>query len=147
MRRPQRATAGRDRGAVTIWLVIFAAALVALAGMVSDAGTALAARTRAYRTAAQAARAGADAMDVASLRTATPGQPITINPAAAIAAAQGSLRAAGVTGQVAVTGAQVTVTTTITSHNLFLGAVGLGSLTVTGRATATNIQGITSEER
>ena len=90
---------GTDRGSVTAYLLVTMVALFALAGLVLDGGAALAAHGRAADIAQQAARAGADALDETSLRSATPAG-FTANPAAARSAADRVLTAAGVTGDV-----------------------------------------------
>lgn len=125
-----------DRGSVSAWLLGTVVALLVLAGLVLDGGSALAARGRAADTAAQAARAGADALDQASLRSSTPAG-FTANPAAARAAADRVLTAAGVTGRVEVTGSTVTVTARAAAPAVILTIVGIGE--VGGQATATAI--------
>ena len=113
---------------------ILAVGLLAMAGLVLDGGAALAARGRAADVAQQAARAGADALAPSSLRRSDPNQ-LTVNPAAAITAADQVLAAGDVTGQVAVAGDTVTVTAQVSRRTAMLSAVGIN--TVTGRATAT----------
>ena len=78
-RRPEE----DDRGSITAYLLITTVAIFALAGLVLDGGAALAAHGRAADVAQQAARAGADALDETSLRSATPAG-LTANPAAAL---------------------------------------------------------------
>ena len=84
-----------DRGSITAYLLITTVAIFALAGLVLDGGAALAAHGRAADVAQQAARAGADALDETSLRSATPAG-LTANPAAArTAAGRGTRRGRG----------------------------------------------------
>jgi Flp pilus assembly protein TadG len=58
-----------DGGAATVLLLLLTPALFALAGLVLDGGTHLAARQRAADLAEQAARAGADQLDTSGLRS------------------------------------------------------------------------------
>ena len=95
-----------DGGAVTVFVVVLAAALLVMAGLVIDGGYALAAREEATNTAEQAARAGADALAPESVRAG--GAP-SVDPAAAAAAATRYLAAVEHTGTVAVAGDTVTV--------------------------------------
>lgn len=123
-----------DRGSLAGYLVIMTVALFALAGLVLDGGAALTAHGQAADVAQQAARAGADALDVASLRSRTPAG-LTANPAAARAAAQAVLTAAGVQGEVTVSGSQVTVSAQASRPAAILSIVGIDE--VGGKATAT----------
>ena len=129
-----------DRGSITAYLLITTVALFALAGLVLDGGAALAAHGRAADTAQQAARAGADALDETSLRSPTPGA-LTANPAAAEAAAGRVLAAAGVSGEVTVTGGSVTVTARASKPAAILTIVGIGEVGGTASATAIALHG------
>ena len=134
---PDRDVDGQaDRGSIAAYLVVIAVALFALAGLVLDGGAALTAHGRAADVAAQAARAGADALDGTSLRSPTPAG-LTANPAAARAAAQAVLSAADVQGEVTVTGSQVTVWAHAAKPTAILAIVGIDE--VGGNATATAI--------
>jgi Flp pilus assembly protein TadG len=132
-----------DRGSIAAYLVIIAVALFALAGLVLDGGAALAAHGRAADAAQQAARAGADALDESSLRTATPAG-LTANPAAARAAAAGVLAAADVTGDITVAGGAVTVTARATGPAAILSIVGIDRVGGTATATAVPLHGTTT---
>lgn len=132
-----------DRGSVTAYLLITMVAIFALAGLVLDGGAALAAHGRAADVAQQAARAGADALDVTSLRSPTPAG-LTANPAAARTAAGQVLAAAGVTGDVAVNGRSVTVTARVTKPAAILSIVGIGEVGGTATATAVPLHGTTT---
>ena len=61
--------ATRERGSLTLFFVIFAVAAFALLSLVVDGGTAINAKERAANIAGQAARAAADQVDVAALRS------------------------------------------------------------------------------
>jgi Flp pilus assembly protein TadG len=134
---------GDDRGSVTAYLLITTVAIFALAGLLLDGGAALAAHGRAADVAQQAARAGADALDETSLRSATPAG-LTANPAAARTAADRVLAAAGVTGETAVNGSSVTVTARVTQRTAILSIVGISEVGGTGTATAVPLHGTTT---
>lgn len=61
--------AGGDAGVVTVLLLLLTPALFALGGLVLDGGTHLAARQHAAGLAEQAARAGADQLEITALRS------------------------------------------------------------------------------
>ncbi len=99
-----------DRGSVTAFVAIVAVALVMVAGMAYDGGQVIAAQGRAHRYAAKAARAGAQEIDITTLRSS--GRR-TLDPARAEASAQAYLAATGTTGTISVEDASVTVTVAI----------------------------------
>lgn len=132
-----------DGGSATLFVVMLAAALMAMAGLVIDGGYALAARQEAGATAEQAARAGADAIATDTLRA---GGPIQIDPAAAVAAAQEYLATTGHTGTAAVVDNAVTVTVRITRPTAVLSAIGIDTVSSTATATAEGITGIDRAE-
>ena len=72
-----------EAGMVTAFVVILTLALLAMAGLVTDGGLALAAKVRAIDDAQAAARAGAQAIDIPLYRQT--GQ-ITLDTSQAIAA-------------------------------------------------------------
>ncbi|MCU4185163.1 hypothetical protein K6U06_12385 [Acidiferrimicrobium sp. IK] len=127
-----------EAGMVTAFVVIFTLAILAMAGLVTDGGLALAAKVRAVDDAQAAARAGAQAIDIPLYRQT--GQ-ITLDTSQAIADAQSFLAAAGEHGTVTVTGETVTVTVTITRPTQILSIVGVNQLTATGSGSATAQQG------
>jgi len=132
-----------DRGSMTAYLLITTVAIFALAGLVLDGGAALAAHGRAADVAQQAARAGVDALDERSLRSATPAG-LTANPAAARAAAGEVLAAAGVSGDVSVNGGSVTVTARATQPSAILGIVGISEVGGAASATVIPLHGTTT---
>src|SRR5687768_354668 len=77
-----------EEGRVSAFVVVLTAAVLALAGLALDGGLALAAKTRANGQAESAARAGADAIDLAIYRDT--GQLVLV-PAQAVARAQSYL--------------------------------------------------------
>ena len=132
-RRWQELRNERDRGsAIAAYFLVGVVALFALAGLVLDGGAALAARGQAADVAQQAARAGANALDVASLRTGGAGG-LTVDAGRARAAAAAVLAAAGVDGDVVVAGSRVTVSTHVEKPAAILSLVGIDH--VSGRAT------------
>jgi hypothetical protein len=133
-----RSRLGEEDGMVTAFVVIFIFALLLMAGLVLDGGLTLAAKVQAIDEAQAAARAGAQAIDLATYRST--GQ-ITLDPATATADADKFLAAAGHTGTVAVNGDVVTVKVSITQATQILDIAGIDHLTVTGTGTATAEQG------
>lgn len=71
-------TNARDRGSVSLWLVIFAFAVLVLLGFVVDGGQYMNAREQAADIAQQAARAAVDDLSTGALRGAR--QQLTLNP-------------------------------------------------------------------
>jgi Flp pilus assembly protein TadG len=67
-RRARRGRAG-DRGSITVFVVFFAMAALALASLLVDLGNAVNAQQRAADIAEQAARAAANTINVATLRS------------------------------------------------------------------------------
>ena len=129
-----------ESGQVTAFVVVFAAALLLMAGLVIDGGLALAAKVRAVDEAQAAARAGAQALDLRAYRLSNT---VVLDPARAAAAARAYLAATGDSGQVRVAGDRVFVTVSIAQSTQILGLVGLHSLTVTGSGAATAVRGVT----
>ena len=127
-----------EEGMVTAFVVVFTLALIVMAGLVLDGGLALAAKVQAIDDAQAAARAGAQAIDIPLYRSTGT---ITLDPAQAVADAQGFLAAAGAHGTVTVAGETVAVTVTITQPAQILSVVGVDQLTVTGTGSATAQQG------
>lgn len=100
-----------EDGAVTGFVAVLAVALVLVAGMVLDGGQLVTSGVEARRLAASAARAGAQEVDVDTLRSTGSAR---LSQAAARRAAEDFLAAADQTGTVDVRGTRVTVTVTVT---------------------------------
>ena len=116
-----------ERGSASIWaILVIAGAFTVLLGLVVDGGRVIDERVAASRAAAQAARAGADALSVASVRNGSD----AIDAAAARARAQTYLRDAGMDGTVSVAGDRVTVRVTGESKNQILGVIGVASFPI-----------------
>lgn len=126
-----------ERGSVTAFVAVIATALVMVAGMAYDGGSVLTNHAAARRDAAQAARAGAQEIDVDHLRAT--GE-ILLDPAAAEAAALHYLELAGATGTAAVNGSSVTVRVTRTYDLRILPGA---DRTITASQTATATDGTT----
>ncbi|GAB3152025.1 hypothetical protein GCM10027161_52940 [Microbispora hainanensis] len=60
--------AGRERGSMSVFVVLFSGVVFLLAGLLVDGGAAMNARLKAADIAEQAARAAADQIDVETLR-------------------------------------------------------------------------------
>jgi len=125
-----------DRGAATVWAILLVAVVGLLSGAVLDGGNAMATKVAALDVAQQAARAGANALDLQTLRQT--GQ-VHLDPPAADAAARAFLAEAGISAAdatVTTTPTEVTVTVTRTEPTLLLQAAGVATLTVTATAHA-----------
>jgi Flp pilus assembly protein TadG len=144
-RQARRRDLRADGGAAAVLLVLLTPVFLALAGLVLDGGRAIAARQQAADLAEQAARAGAGALDVTTLRAS--GQD-TINPAAAQAAAcrYVTLSQPGDGCRATVTAGQVTVTVATSTPTVLLGLIGINTFHTTGWATATAVTGISTPD-
>jgi Flp pilus assembly protein TadG len=134
-----------ERGSITIWLALSGFVMIFLVGLAVDLGGQVHAHERAHDVAAQAARAGGEEVEGGA---AVQGRDLAISPAAARAAAQRYLDAAGVSGTVAVTnGDTITVTVHDSYEPQYLGLIGINRLDVTGTATARLIRTLGGSER
>ena len=131
--------AGRDSGQVTAFVVVMAFALILMIGLVLDGGLTLAARERALGEAQEAARAGAQAVNLVTYRQ---DGDLVLDPAQAQADASAYLASVGATGTVTATGGLVTVTVTIVQPMQVLAAAGLQAVTVHATASAVPVRGI-----
>jgi hypothetical protein len=131
-----------DRGYLSVVAVIVGAAvIIGLGGVLVDVGAALTAREIAADAARQAARAGADALAPGSLRQASPAM-ITANTPDAVAAATRYLTEAGITGGVVTaSGRRVTVHATVHRRTQLLSAIGITEVSGSATATATALYG------
>lgn len=132
-----------EGGQVTAFVVVFAAALLLFAGLVIDGGLVLAAQRRASDEAEAAARAGAQAVDIASYRASGD---FVVNPEQARRAAMAYLAQTGHDGEASVAGDRVTVVVHFRQPMQILGLGGVGSVTVTGRGDARAERGVTQAE-
>ena len=132
------ATGTAQDGFVTVFTVIIVVALFVLAGLVFDGGRAMDGRVTALDEAQEAARAGAQQIDLPTFRAT--GTAI-LNDNAAVAAAENYIAATGDTGTATVNGDTVTVTVTHIEPTEILSMIGIGSFTENATATATAEQG------
>ncbi len=128
---------------MTAMLAILAVGLVAVAGLVFDGGMVLVAKRRAINTAEQAARAGAQQLDVAAIRA---GRPHRLDAPAARAAALAYLRGAGYRGTARAHADAVEVEVAWSQPTTILRLAGVGTQTGTVSASARSVHGVTSEE-
>ena len=141
-----------ERGSVTVFVVVFAIAVMFLLALILDGGIAMNAKQRAADVAGQAARAAADTIDVAYLRNTGVAvmSPGACGAAARLVSTYGQRLSSGVdrvTGTamvscVAPTGARVaTVQVTVSTSPLVPGV--FGAFHETALASATTECGIT----
>lgn len=127
-------------GSASIWaLALTAGAFTVLLGLVVDGGRVIDARVQSSQVAAQAARAAADTLSQASVRSGDPG--VAAGPAAN--RARTYLRSAGMDGRVTVVGETVRVTVTGHSDTEILGILGIESFPIRETRTA---RAITEED-
>ena len=133
-----------ERGQVTAFVVVFVMALLLFAGLVLDGGLVLAAKRRAINEAEAAARAGAQALDVAAYRASGA---IVLDPAQAQRSARQYLEATGHEGEVSVGTDEVAVTVRFSQPMQILGLGGVGSVSVSGTGRARAAHGVDREEQ
>lgn len=133
-----RRLARDEHGRVTAFVVVLTSGCLFFAGLVLDGGLALAAKIRAIAHAQEAARAGAQELDLATYRTT--GE-FRLDPGLAQSAAQRYLTAVGATGVVTIAGNTVQVTVTATEPTQLLGLLGISEITVIGYGQAEPDQG------
>lgn len=129
-----------QRGSATVFMLGFAAVLMVGAGLVVDGGLALNKRSQLTDDAEQAARSGANSIDIVALRDTGI---VTVDPDQATAVATDFLSQRGYTNiSVVVTGNEVTTSAQATIDTAILSLVGINTFTVRGDATATPETGI-----
>ena len=130
---------GGDRGSVTAFSVIIVTALLMCAGLVLDGGLGLSSKVQAIDEAQEAARAGAQELDLTAYRATGS---VRLVPDQAANAVRTYLAGSGYSSTVTVAGNQVTVNVTRDSPTQLFGLVGIRSLHITGTATAQALHGI-----
>ncbi|QHA07832.1 hypothetical protein GQF42_35115 [Streptomyces broussonetiae] len=128
-----RLAAGDDRGQVTVFVVGVFAALWLFAGIVVDGGLALSGKAQALDTAQEAARTGAQQLDIGRLRH---GEEVRLVRDKATAAACAYVASTGDAATASVKGEAVTVHVTHHQRTQILQLIGLRTLTVHATATA-----------
>jgi Flp pilus assembly protein TadG len=131
-----------ERGAVTVFVVVFTTTLLLVAGLVIDGGYVLAARRQAINEAEAAARAGAQAIRTDVLRA---DGPVTISPAEAQRKALAYLAGSGHEGTVDVFGDTVRVEVSFSKPLAILGLAGLAHVTIRGTGEAQGVRGLAQE--
>jgi hypothetical protein len=140
-----RSDADGDRGSVTLFFAVAVVGLLVLLGLVVDGAAKVRAVQRADALAAEAARAGGQAI---ALPPTIAGQRPRADPAASVAAARAYLAANGVDGSAAVAsgGRRLDVTVTTSTPTVFLGLIGVTAMTAHGHASANLAFGITGAQ-
>lgn len=126
-----------ERGSMSVFTVLFSVVVFLLAGLLVDGGAAINARLLAADVAEQAARAGADRIDVEHLRAT--GTARLLGEGEVCGRAAEMVKGDGVSlGECAVGAGQteVTVTVNVTWTAFFLGALGFPGSEMKGEATA-----------
>ncbi|WP_043650868.1 pilus assembly protein TadG-related protein [Cellulosimicrobium cellulans] len=136
---------GRERGSVTVWLVMAAFIMVIFFGVAIDLTGQANAQQRVHDIAAQAARAGGQQLNEAQ---AVRGLGVKADPYAAAQAARTYLAASGVEGTVSVEGGTtVNVRTSDVYTTKILSIIGIGSMRVTGEAEARVVRAVGGTEQ
>ena len=138
--RIHRSHSTAEGGSISAFLVLLMVALFALMGMVLDGGSALAARQSATDEAEQAARAGAGALSVDSLRSGS----VEIDQEQAVEVAEQFTVAAGHPGTATVEAGTVTVRIQYRIPTQVLGIIGVTTLPVVASASAVDVEGVTT---
>jgi putative Flp pilus-assembly TadE/G-like protein len=132
-----------EDGQVSAFVVVLILGLLALAGLGLDGGLALAAKVRATGQAESAARAGAQAIDLAAYRaTGT----LRLVAAEADGLARRYLASVGATGDVMATADTVTVIVTASQRTQLLSLIGIPSIDAHGSGAAHPQRGVTELE-
>ncbi|WP_331747732.1 pilus assembly protein TadG-related protein (plasmid) [Streptomyces sp. NBC_00853] len=126
---------GGDRGSLSPFYALSAIGIIMIMGLLVDGGGALNATNKATGLAQEAARAAGQQLNVPA---AVQGTEITVDPDAAVAAAQDYLAGQNVSGSVTVTdgGQRLEVTVHDTYTTLFAQFVGRSTISVSGTAHA-----------
>ncbi|WP_419994468.1 pilus assembly protein TadG-related protein [Streptomyces boninensis] len=132
-RPPRTGCRGDDQGQVTVF--VLGAVLIGwmFAGIVIDGGLALAGKVRALNNAQEAARTGAQQLDLRLLRDE---QRVRLDASKAVGAARAYVAGTGDAADVAVRGNRVHVTVTHHQRAQLLQLVGVRQLVTTATATA-----------
>lgn len=131
--------------ALTVWAVLTVACMTLIMGIAVDLSGQINAKRHAGDVAAQAARAAGQQID-AELYLGD-GRTVAIVNTRARDAAIAYITAAGMTGSARITGTELVVETYATYTPLFLSALGVGDLQVTGTATTRVVRALDGEER
>lgn len=146
MRREGKKSWRGDRGTLSLFVVIFTPVVILLAGLLVDGGIAINGRERAADVAQQAARAGANDLNVGALRSGT----IELAPGACDVATSFVSKYVGIGAKAAgcYVGEQngeptVYVTATVTVHSQILSLININTFTEQATGSASAVCGIT----
>lgn len=143
--RPERTAHPRaERGSISIFYVLAAVGMAVIVGLGVDLGGMVHAKQRAFDVAAQAARAGGEAIRADQVMA---GQPLVLDQAKGKAAAEAYLAAAGLNGSAYVTATTVEVTAHYEWAPVVLGQFGFGAHQFTGTASARLVRALDGSER
>jgi Flp pilus assembly protein TadG len=132
--------------AITTWAVLIVVAMTLIVGIAVDLSGQINAKRLAGDVAAQAARAAGQQIDAEVYLT--DGRSVAIVNARARDAAIAYIEAAGMTGTARiVSGTELVVETYATYTPVFLSALGVGELQVTGTATTRAVRALDGKER
>jgi Flp pilus assembly protein TadG len=147
MRLARLATAGRERGALSLMVVVLFCALILMAGIVVDGGAQLTAYENAEALAQEAARAGATSVDASS---AYRSGAFVVDAQQAQAAVSAYLATAGnrdyrvsLNGVSFIGNSAIEVTVTVTEPTEFLSLIGVPTISCRRSATASLVTGVT----
>lgn len=136
---------GDDRGAISVIVVLLAGAMFGLAGLVWDGGRAITARQHAADLAEQAARAGANDIDITARRD-DGRDVIDVTHAITDACHYVQVTAPGTGCTATATASAVTVHVTTHTPTALLGLIGVNTLTTHGYAIAGAVRGVITGE-
>ncbi|KAB1660303.1 hypothetical protein F8O01_02955 [Pseudoclavibacter chungangensis] len=128
-----------ERGSVQLFLILTVVTLVVVVGLVVDGGGKVQLATDAQHVASSAARAATNAISAETVA----GHALSIDALLATQVAEDYIENADMTGTVSVDGATITVTTEAVYATRFVSLIGISTLTVSGTATASLIDGPT----
>lgn len=133
-----------ERGSISAWALVSVAAFMLIVGLSVDLGGRMYAIQHINDIAAEAARAGAQQVTAAD---AMRGRPVAVDPTRARTAALSYITTAGLTGTATLTGDTLHVSATGHHTPTFLGAFGIGTVTITGTADARIARALNGTER
>ncbi len=142
-RKVSRQRMSGDEGMVSAFLLAAMMGLFAVVGLGLDPGEAYAAKIKAIGQAEEAARAGAQQLDLTAYRNTGV---LQLDPVAAEQAAQRFLTAEGQTGAVTATATRVTVSITTGYRTQLWHLAGIDTITVHATGTAVPQRGITAPD-
>jgi Flp pilus assembly protein TadG len=135
-----------ERGsALTIGTVLLATVFTLILGIAVDLSGQVQTKRQAFDVAAQAARAAGQQLDAD--RFLNSGGALRLSSSDARRAALDYIQAAGMTGEVAIDGTDITVTATAQYTPVVLSILGIQTLSVTGTANARAVRALDGTER